>query len=49
MNNISLYNQVCNLKDRLELHPDSTREQIVKALALIKQVNEILDIKERRS
>lgn len=49
MNNISLYKEVCALKDRLELHPDSTKPKIEKAISLIRQVNETLDIRERRA
>jgi hypothetical protein len=48
MNNISLYNVVCSLKDRLENNPDSTKEQIKKAISLLNQVNYILDTHERR-
>lgn len=49
MNNISLYNLVCRLKDRLENNPDSSKDQIQKAITKIDDINKILDIKERRS
>ena len=48
MTNIQLYDKVCQLKNRLENHPDSPKAAILKALILIEQVNAILDIKERR-
>jgi hypothetical protein len=49
MNNITLYVLICNLKDRIENHPDSTREQIKKAIGLLNQVNYVLDTHERRT
>lgn len=48
MNNVQLYNLVCSLKDRLENHPDSTKNQIVKAMIKIEEVNHILDTVDRR-
>lgn len=47
MNNVQLYSKVIKLKNYLEIRTEFTAKQLIEAMRLINQVNEVLDRRKK--